>query len=86
MPSIYKTEEADWSVALEMHFVHSVSDFFCVYVYNEYCFDDVSLQDFMLVVLFAVQLNLMVLKHNTEFRLAPLRCVEQVIRLKNKEN
>lgn len=56
---------------------------FCICVHNEYCFDDISLQDFMLVVLLAVQLNLMILKHNTEFRLAPLRSVKQVIRLKN---
>lgn len=34
----------------------------------------------------AVQLNLMVLRHNTEFRLAPLRSVEQVSGLKKKMN
>lgn len=38
----------------------------------------------MLVAPLAVQLNLMVLRHNTEFRLAPLRSVEQVNGLKNK--
>lgn len=67
-----------------MQFVHS-DFFFCICVYNENCFDDISLQDFILVALLAVQLNMMVLRHNTEFRLASLRSVEQVSGLKKKK-
>lgn len=54
-------------------------------MYNENCFDDSSLQDFILVALLSVQLNMMVLRDNTEFKLASLRSVEQVSGLKKKK-
>lgn len=34
------------SISLEIQFVHSVSAFFGICVYNENCSDDISLQDF----------------------------------------
>lgn len=77
--------EFDWSIALERQVCTQCFWFlFCICEYNENCFDGISLQDFILVALLAVQLNLMVLRLNTQFRLAPLRSVEQVSGLKNK--
>lgn len=60
---IYKTEEANWSLALKILFCAQCF-LFSTCAYCESCFDKVSLKDFTLAGgWFALQLSLMILRH-----------------------
>lgn len=64
---IYKTEEADWSLALKMYFVRSVSVFFLVLVHiMKPLLVVFPLRTFILAGgCFTLQLSLMILRHSS---------------------